>query len=75
MNLQEQLDNFKPNYTGLTEKNIQDAIEHVRSKQQEPTTINIFKISCNQKMLNQLRETGIPEEYLKLAVINYKELQ
>ena len=74
MNPQEELEKLKLNYTSSTEQHLQDAIEHIRSKKQKDISMTVIKFACNQTVLNKLRKQGIPEEYLKLAILNYDEL-
>ena len=61
-------------YRGLADEHLIDAIEQLKNKYQDSESTPIIKVFCNQETLNKLREQGVPEEYLKLAILNYNEL-
>lgn len=60
------------NNTDLTNKILQDLLDQLTNEQH--SEINVLKVVCNKVFLDQLRDKGIPENLLKIIVINYEQL-
>ena len=62
-------------HTELTNKVFQDALDHIVSKRSNaPQTEIVPKVIADKQFLNRMRDMGLPEDYLKLAILNYDDL-